>query len=333
MTARLKSVKIKLYFETFYKTYPIVIKYKGCKVNAIDLHINQIDQIEEITFEGFSPHDTQQKVNCTLEFNNKKLDIGSIASLQMENNQYVENVVIKNCKDIYFNGRLDIVFSKYWFKHNILLGANLDDDYVNWDQMNFADEELFCVGDSYTFGHGVDKNETWPSLLKRNAFNFGSKSLSHDGCVKNVKYILKNSRYVKQIICLLPPPARKLLNFEFLGCKGAIPVNYFTKYDLPKEFDHEINRIKKLIFEGSLNEEWVKACTDIIELCKKHKVKCWLSTWDHDMYQHIPNKNRLPVFPKLNTFKERARDGSHPHKKHYELFVKNIKPYIDSHQN
>ena len=69
-----------------------------------------------------------------------------------------------------------------------------------------------------------DRNETWPSLLNRNAFNFGSKGLSHDGCVKNIKYILENSDCVKQIICLLPSATRKLFEFEFLGWKGSIPV-------------------------------------------------------------------------------------------------------------
>lgn len=333
MTARPKSVKIKLYFERFFKTHPIVIKYKGCKVDEIDLHISQIDQIEEITFEGFSPNDSDQKVSCKLSFNNKIVDIQSIASLHMKDNEYVANVIVKNCKDIYFNGRLDLVFSKHWFKHNMLAGANLDDDYVNWDPMHFNDEELFCVGDSFTFGNGVDKNETWPSLLKMNAFNFGSKGLSHDGCLKNVKYILQNSSYVKQIICLLPSPTRKLLNFEFLGCRGTIPISHNSRYNLPKEFDNEINHIKELIFKGSLSKEWIETCTDIIELCNKHKVECWLTTWDHEMYQHIPNKNRLPIFPRLDTFNERASDGSHPHKKHYELFVKNIKPYIDNRQN
>jgi hypothetical protein len=50
------------------------------------------------------------------------------------------------------------------------------------------------------------------------------------------------------------------------------------------------------------------------------------------MYKHIPSENRLPVFPKIDTFKERASDNEHPHRKHYELFVKSIKPYIDKTQ-
>ena len=51
------------------------------------------------------------------------------------------------------------------------------------------------------------------------------------------------------------------------------------------------------------------------------------------MYMHIPTEYRLPIFPHLTSFTERASDTAHPHKKHYELFVKNIKPYIDKRQN
>jgi hypothetical protein len=310
-----------------------VIKYKDSAVNGIDLHIDQTEQKEEITFEGFSPDDAKQKVSCTLEYNDREVDMQTIASLQMQDNQYVANVVIKNCKDIHFNGRLDLAFSKHWFKHNILEGANLDEDYVHWDQTSFTDEEVFCVGDSFTLGQGVARNETWPSLLDLNAFNFGSGGLSHDGCVKNVKHILQNSKHVKQIICLLPSATRKLFNFEFLGSYGSIPISLTSEYTLPEEFTNEINDIKELIFKRSIDDHWITACTDVIDLCNKHKVECWLSTWDHDMYMHIPTEYRLPVFPPLTTFAERASDGLHPHKKHYELFVKNIKPYIDKRQS
>jgi len=189
------------------------------------------------------------------------------------------------------------------------------------------------VGDSFTLGQGVARNETWPSLLDLNAFNFGSGGLSHDGCVKNVKHILQNSKHVKQIICLLPSATRKLFNFEFLGSYGSIPISLTSEYTLPEEFTNEINDIKELIFKGSIDDHWITACTDVIDLCNKHKVECWLSTWDHDMYMHIPTEYRLPVFPPLTTFAERASDGLHPHKKHYELFVKNIKPYIDKRQS
>lgn len=331
--ARLKSLNLRLKFHTSYNTHPIVIKYKDSAVDGIDLLIYQTEQKEEITFEGFSPDDATQKVSCTLEYNDREVDIQSIASFQMQDNLYLANVVIKNCKDILFNGRLDFAFSKHWFRHNILEGANLDDGYVHWDQMSFTDEEVFCVGDSFTLGEGVARDETWPSLLNLNAFNFGSRGLSHDCCVKNVKHILQNSKHVKQIICLLPSATRKLFNFEFLGSYGSIPISYTSEYTLPEEFTTEIYDIKELIFKGSIDDHWITACTDMIDLCNKHKVECWLSTWDHDMYMHIPTEYRLPIFPHLTTFTERASDKAHPHKKHYELFVKNIKPYVDKRQS
>jgi hypothetical protein len=327
--ARLKSLNLRLKFHTSYNTHPIVIKYKGSVVDEIDLRIFHTEQKEEITFEGFSPDDAGQKVSCTLEYNDREVNIQTIASLQMHDNQYVTNTVIEDCRDVHFNGRLDLNFSKHWFKHNILSGANIDEDYVHWDQISFAHEEVFCVGDSFTAGHGVARNESWPSLLDRNTFNFGSNGLSHDGCVKNVKHILKKSVHVKQIICLLPSPTRKLFNFKFLESYGSIPISLSSTEILPKEFTSEISDIKDFILKGSIKDDWIKACTDIIHLGNEYKVKCWLSTWDHDMYMHIPSKNRLPVFPGLPIFVERASDGAHPHKKHYELFVKNIKPYID----
>ena len=151
--------------------------------------------------------------------------------------------------------------------------------------------------------------------------------------MKNVKHILQNSKHVKQIICLLPGATRKLFNFEFLGSYGSIPISYTGEYTLPEEFTDEINDIKELIFKGSIDDHWITACTDMIDLCNKHKVECWLSTWNNDMYMHIPTEYRLPIFPHLTSFTERASDTAHPHKKHYELFVKNIKPYIDKRQN
>jgi hypothetical protein len=327
--ARLRSLNLRLKFHTSYNTHPIVIKYKDSVVNEVNLHIDQTEQKETITFEGFSPDDAKQMVSCTLEYNDREVDIQSIASLQIQDNPHVANMVIKNCKDIHFNGRLDLDFSKHWFEHNILEGARLDEDYVHWDQISFANQEVFCVGDSYTFGHGVSRHETWPNLLDRNAFNFGSNGLSHDGCVKNVKYILQNSKHVKQIVCLLPGATRKLFEFEFLGSYCSFPISYTSEYNLPDEFSNEISDIKESILKGSIDDDWIKSCTDIIYLCKKHKVECWLSTWDNDMYTHIPIEYRLPIFPRLTTFVERASDGAHPHRKHYELFVKNIKPYID----
>jgi hypothetical protein len=333
--AKLKSLNLKLKFTSTYNTHPVVIKYKNTIVqDEINLIITHIDQKEEITFEGFSPDDPKQKISCTLGYNNKEADIQSIALFKMYNNQYVENKVIKNYKDIYFNGELAINFTNDWLRNNILSGANLDDDFCNWAGATFTNEEIFCVGDSFTFGEGVNRDETWPSLINKKSYNFGSQGLSHDGCLKNVKYILKNSNYVKQIICLLPDATRKLLEFEFLRHKGYIPISHQRQWNLPNEYQKAVEDIKSFIFDKeAITNDWIKCCNEIINLCNKSNVECWLSTWGEKLHNHIPLQHRLPIFPDIKTFTERANDGSHPHKKHYELFVKNIIPYIDKTQN
>ena len=327
--ARLKCLNLKLVFQTSYSTHPIVIKYKGRQVTEVNLQIEQINQKESFEFSGYSPKDKKQKVICTLQDSHQQVDLQNIASFQMQNNLHVENVKIGNCKEICFNGTLAIEFNKEWFRHNILAGANLDTGYVNWDKVSFSDEEVFCVGDSFTFGFGVATNENWPSMLAGKVCNFGSKGLSHDGCLQNVQYILEHSKHVKQIICLLPAASRKLFKFDFLGCNGMISMDTKVDRKLPLEYALEIQNIKNFIISKNIEEHWTRTCSEIIALCESNNVDCWLSSWDKDMYTHIPNKNRLPVFPDMDTFKERASDNLHPHKKHYELFSHMIKPYID----
>ena len=331
--AKLKCLNLKLIFQTSFSSHPIVIKYKDKEVSEVDLQIEQINQKEIFEFSGYSPNDKKQKVTCILKDSQQQVDLQNITSFQMQNNLYVENVEIKNCKEICFNGRLTIEFNKYWFKHNILAGSNLDEGYVNWNKVNFSDEEVFCVGDSFTVGHGVATKENWPSMLDGKICNFGSVGLSHDGCLQNVKYIIEHSKYVKQIICLLPAASRKLFKFNFLGCNGMISMGTKDYRKFPLEYALEIQNIKNFIISKNIEEHWIRTCSDIIALCKANNVDCWLSSWDKDMHNHIPNKNKLPVFPDLNTFKERASDNSHPHRKHYELFANNIKPYVDKKQS
>ncbi len=330
---KLRSVNLKLTFDICYDEKPLVIKYDGKQVDEVNLLIKSIDQKEQITFEGFVPNDTKQKVSCVLWHEGNKVSMIPISSLQMQNNQYVTNKKIENCTEVHFNGILNLSFCKQWFKHNILAGATLGDDFINWDEINFTDEEVFCIGDSYTYGHGVARDETWPSMLGGKICNFGSKGLSHDGCLRNVKYILQNSSSVKQIICLLPAPTRKLFEFDFLGHLCTIPISLQFDPKLPKEYAQGIKTIKDFIASGDIDEDWIRTCEDIIQLCRANDVDCWLSTWDNYMHNHIPNKNKLPVFPDLDAFKERASDNSHPHMKHYELFVKKIKPYVDKKQS
>ena len=327
---RLKSLNLTIRFQKNFSTHPVIVRYQNKPVEKIDLVVNKFDQTEKITFEGFSYRDADQKIDLIFEYNGKRPNLDSISIFQMSDNKFVDNKSISKYTNIFFNGELTITFTKEWLKHHVLAGANLGQNYCSWDDINIADEEVFCVGDSFTYGEGVDRKDTWPSILGGNTYNSGSIGLSHDGCLKNVKYILENSSRVKQIICLLPPDSRKLFEFEFLGSIGSIPISVDFNRDLPVEFLPAVRNIKKSIIDGNITDDWIATCEQIANACAEKNVECWMSTWDSDLIQYIPSANRLPTFPNLDRFPERASDGGHPHRKHYELFVNNIRPFVDN---
>lgn len=326
---RLKSLNLAIKFQKNFATHPVIVRYHDKAVEKIDLYVNRFDQTEKIKFEGFSYKDADQKIELIVEYNGKRLNVDTISTFQMSDNKFVDNKSISQYTNIFFNGEVTITFTKEWLKHHVLAGANLGQNYCSWNDVTIADEEIFCVGDSFTYGEGVDSKDTWPSILGGNTYNFGSIGLSHDGCLKNVKYILENSSSVKQIICLLPPDTRKLFEFEFLGSFGSIPISFDFNRDLPIEFLPAVRSIKKSIIDGNLTDDWIATCEHIVNACAEKNVECWMSTWDSALIRYIPSANRLPTFPSLDSFAERAGDGVHPHRKHYELFVNKIRLFVD----
>ena len=326
--AKLKSLKVKINFKKSYQNKPLTITHNGSDVESIILDVNKVGQKFKFIIKGFVPNESQN-IKCTADWQSQSLEIENICSFQMENNQYVKNEQIQNYDTIYFNGELTIEFTKDWCEHNILSGARLE-KYVAWKQIDLPMVDTYCVGDSYTYGDGVKENDNWPALLPVPNFNFGVVGISHDGCLQNIKYILDKNPNTKQIICLLPDAARKLLYFDFLDHNGYITISMNQNRNLPKEYLATIEDARALIIdEKKLNNDWINTMHEIINLCKDKNVKCLVSTWSQTLDEHIPKENKLPTFPELELFSERATDGSHPHKKHYEYFAQKILPYVD----
>jgi len=344
--AKLKSLDFDLCLNTNFLTSPLTIKFnseiillkKG--ITTLPLTISSIDQNINIEFFGYIPHDKDQKIVIDIYYENKKLDTGSLSTFQMRDNQYVENTLLNKYNEICFNGILNLKFFKGWFECNILNGANLGNDnniLIRWvdvySDKKIKNSDIFCIGDSFTIGAGVNHQDTWPSLLSlktnTNNINIGSGGLSVDGCSINTEYVLNNFE-PKIIICLLPTRFRKIYKFNFLDYLGYVSVSTSTNLRVPKTLLEDIEKFKKsnLLDNNITKDLWINSCKSIIKSCQTKNVKCFISTWDKDMYKYIPKDVRLPIFPDLKMFEERAMDGSHPHKKHYELFVDSIIPYI-----
>jgi hypothetical protein len=353
MTARLRYLNFEICFNTSFSSVPLSIKFNSKTINLkkgktfLPLLVSVIDQKIDIEFSGYVPNDKDQKISIELYYEKVKLDTDVLCSFQMINNLYVDNNILKDYNEIYFNGVLTLHFFKKWFECNMLNGANLckDTTLIHW-QMSYTDTsingyldtkktnaDIFCIGDSFTFGEGVDRQHTWPAILtsktNKDNINLGSGGLSVDGCLINVEYVLNNFE-PKTIICLLPTRFRKIYKFNFLDYFGYITVGLFSDYKFPKIFKTGIETIKRveLLDDNTIKRNWIDSCKNIIKSCQCKNIKCFISTWDKDMYEHIPEDVRLPKFPDLEMFKERATDGLHPHKKHYELFVESIFPYI-----
>jgi len=353
---KLKSLNLQICFDTNFSKNPIQIEFNSEIIDLkkgktfFDLNVNKIDQNFEINFLGYVHEDSEQKVIVNIYYHNKKIDTSSLCYFQMKNNRYVENVLLKKCNEICFNGKLFIKFFKEWFECNILAGSNLsltEETFIDWSvnykkkQIKIKDADIFCIGDSFTLGEGVDKKDNWPAILnsklKVNVENIGISGLSAEGCFINTKYLLStysNKNFSKKIlICLLPTRFRKNYKFKFLNYYGHYQISFHkiqNNLNIPKVYKNAMEKIRK--FKLTDNEytkkNWVKSCQQILNICNKKEIKCFLSTWDEEMYKYIPNYVRLPIFPKLTPFGERGTDGIHPHKKHYELFVENILPYI-----
>jgi lysophospholipase L1-like esterase len=345
MTARLRSLDLKICFDTSFSFIPLKIKLNSETINLkkgqtfLPLIVSSIDQKIDIEFQGYSPHDKQQKIIVDIYDNDTKLDTKILSTFRMNENLYVDNILLKDYNEIFFNGKLTLQFFKKWFECNILNGANLckDTPLIQWqtlydDDIKIANLDIFCIGDSFTLGSGVDKQDNWPAILSSKTeadnVNIGSGGLSADGCFLNTKFVLDRFK-PKIIICLLPTRLRKIFKFQFLDFHGFVSISIHSNLKMPTIFKDYIEKIKKeLLNEQFTKNNWMDSCKNIIEYCHYKNVKCFISTWDESMYQYIPEDVRLPMFPTLNTFVERATDGSHPHAKHYELFVDSILPYI-----
>ena len=98
--------------------------------------------------------------------------------------------------------------------------------------------------------------------------------------------------------------------------------NPLLKETAKQVFDDIVNDTK--------NEYSKKILNDLVNFCKENKITLYASSWDNDVYNELKKHSLvlLPKFPKFDQFEDRADDGLHPHKKHYQLFVDQISTFL-----
>tara|TARA_A100001015_G_scaffold222874_1_gene250995 strand:- start:644 stop:1693 length:1050 start_codon:yes stop_codon:yes gene_type:complete len=343
-----KSVDLKICFDTLYTQTPVGIIYNHQKLilskgkTFVDLTIECINQLIEIDFFGFDASDKTQVIKVAIYYKGKKIDTTSLCTFFMENNKFVDNTVLKNYNHVFFNGRLQIQFFREWFECNLLAGSYITNkkrflhrfilDYENHNNLRSEEDkryDVFCIGCSFTFGAGLSVQHTWPKLLSQKldcpVANFGVVGMSIHGCLRQALYCLENF-HVKKMIVLLPTFGRIYHKFQFLGNNAYFNYTPSTVESDFKFFNREkINN--KIISHGErVGKRIIKRLVEM----NQNKSQIYLTSWDEDVYNAIPTGNhKLPKYPDLDIYKERASDGEHPHYKHNKFFVESIHDRID----
>lgn len=345
---RLKSVDLKICFDTTYSHTPIGIKYNHQQIELdkgktfVNLSVESIDQIVDIEFFGFKANDNTQEVKVDVYYKDKKIDTVSLCRFYMKNNEFVVNTVLESYNNIFFNGDLKIQFFKQWFECNLLSGVYITNqkrflhrwvfDYKNQNDLRSVEGQeydVYCIGCSYTFGIGLEKQHTWPELLSKqlncSVANFAVPGMSIHGCLRQVSYCLENFN-AKKIIVLLPTFGRMFHKFQFLGNNAYYNYSPLTVESDLKFFDRKTNNHKIIKQSESVGRHSIKR---LVKMSQENR-QIYITSYMEDVYNSIPSgDHKLPKYPDLEIYKDRASDGRHPHYKHNKLFVDSISDRID----
>lgn len=294
----------------------------------IEHQIKSINDVVQIKFKNFIPEDTKQKILIKIYHNEIEKDSLSLCTFFMKDNLYVHNTKLENYNCIYYNGTLQIKFFKRWFECNILEGHQILDKKdlpVQWI-MDYNDcslritpkiqiYDVICLGCSYTFGLGLQNDETWPTILQKKTKltvgNFGTAGCGIDGIYRQFLYVKKHFKF-KKILVLLPGFYRKRQKFYFgdFQCELLVTSQITSKIISQKNLT---NLIKKLFYRERIGKKYIDL------LAKQDNIL--ISSWDDEVYKNIPASKKMSRYPNLKMFKERATDKVHPSQKHNEFFV------------
>lgn len=341
---RLKSLNLKLKFHTFYNTHPVIIKYKGLIVkNEIDIFLKNCDQKEFIEVSGFDHRDKDQKVICSIFYQNKSLDVNVLCSFQMKDNMYVNNAKLSKYHEIYFNGELELRFFKEWFECNLLSGMTLNNNktgYINHSK-KYEDDysidrsrihplknyDIICIGASMVHGtEQLDKSKTWPAqlqnMLNLNVGNFGVQGNDHFGVLQNIEYVIHKFN-VKKIILLFPFNFILPKRVEFLG-KYVFLMSNVEQYWFFKS-EKEAWLRKNILKETFIKIFLSKKLKKIEQMCADRNIDLSLiyhSTEQRDEFNYSSTRFENFVFPEYSA--EQTLENNHPDETVHLKFAKQL---------
>jgi len=348
---RLKSLNVEICFDTTFLSAPLNIKFNSEIIylkkgkTFLPLTVSSINQRVDIEFCGYVPEDKKQKIIVDIYYADTKLDTTPLCTFQMKQNQYVDNVLLKDYNEICFNGLLTLQFFKSWFECNLLAGCRINykkTGYINW-RTSYQDNSIdrnrvnalkkyntICIGASMTHGtNQLAPMNAWPGQLQKilniDVGNFGVLGADHFTIMHNIEYTVNNFD-VKRIIALLPNSFILPTRVSFLG-------NYvflfqgtnIEKVYLPFKLLAKTWKKKNILKENSIKKFLSNKLKKIENICADRNIELCLiyqnaEARDEFNYSSIRFKNF--IFPKWTTFQS-LEDG-HPDETVHLKFTKQV---------
>lgn len=280
-------------------------------------------------------------------------------SFEMRGNRWIEEKILTSVDNISLNGCFKLYIddlyiraarANYWhcsgskedyiFYYEFARDSFID-SYRDRNHIGFDKEFIPCFGCSFTYGQYQTDTDTWPYILSqktnKNFLNLGVGGSGIDGIYNNLKLLYLKHKF-NQCVILFPCFERRIVRSKIgdLWIRLHSSVDIFVtdntyQFYTNKNLREKMKIIKEKIIKDVANRYSKKFLIKIINFCKNNNIELYGSSWNDDVYEYLKihsNFKILSKFPKLSIFKERADDNTHPHKKHYEFFVSQIKNYF-----
>jgi hypothetical protein len=325
----------------------------------IELKIHLSTEIIERNIE----YPTQDKISFTIDPGDQTVKVNKITLNDIETNIFYNtsfsiddsDAVLTSVHEITKKGvytlQLDDLYilshrSNHWhcseLKEDFIFQYEFTRDsftntYRDRDHKGFKDEFIPCFGCSFTYGAYQPASDTWPYLLSqktgRNYLNMGVGGCGIDGIYHNLKLLHKEQNF-NQCVIMFPNFERRVVRCKiddhYIGVHSTVdligPTSEYHFYRNKKLLDR-MQKVRDNIVKDEENRYSKIFLAKIIDYCNNNKIKLSVSSQSDEVYDYLKlqdNIDLLVKFPSMSMFTERGDDGQHPHRKHYEYFVKDL---------
>lgn len=272
----------------------ITIHKTGKTKEVVDRKEPQEVLVEEVLLNGLSQHPNK------------------FGTFMQKDNSYVKDKIIEG-NEMALNGSwsLDVPVFRQEFVPEL--------NRIQRDQ--FADTGTACFGCSFTFGHGLDADQTWPHLLSAKNYGVGGNSIS--SIVGTAHWYVQNFKCDK-LVMLLPHVCRLQLHDQLKGLWTFVPLEHYKSSGESKEKINDIIMFGEpsLLFSGYASR-MKELLVDINE-----KTDLYITSYQSDTYDMLDKTMNgvckiLPFYEMSSEFRF-APDGAHPGPDHNKIFANQI---------